>query len=352
VPFGADGEALSFSYEIEWTGVGDDFTVQGAPAVCSDTGFTGTGSAFWLRLDDARPGFALDLLACGFDTDLSVFRGDCGDLTLVACNGDGDDGNCDEYYYSYITSLVLVPGNPYWVVVGGYEGETGPAGVTATYSTMPPPLPPTPPSPPPAPPEPPGPPEAPSLPPAYITVVGPCVLSNGGLCVRSSGFPSANYGNLEECILTNVPPLPLRVLAFQVEDSIDCEYDAYIVNGQGCCGTDGPEGVVPQDGVIRWTSDDSIPSAGFEVCWGGHPPSPPLMPPGPPEPPLPPLPPSPPPLPPAPPRAPLVELEGECVLTNGGQCVASSGYPTGTDYAGNERCLVRNVPAVPLQVLA
>jgi len=152
-----------------------------------------------------------------------------------------------------------------------------------------------------------------------VDVTGPCRLTPNGGCVVSPYWPS-RYGDSESCNITGVPLFQLEVRAFDVEPSRACGNDYVAVNSERFCGRDGPAGVVPSDGVIRWVSDGAENAAGFEICWPPPPPPPPPsplpLPPsappppaGPPEPPLPPLPPlapPPPPLPPPPP--PLLNL--------------------------------------------
>jgi hypothetical protein len=73
--------------------------------------------------------------------------------------------------------------------------------------------------------------------------------SNGG-CATSPGFPTQNYGNIEMCVITIVPAVPLQILAFDVEFQSSCEFDAVPVNSELYRGTTGPPGVVPVDGQI------------------------------------------------------------------------------------------------------
>jgi hypothetical protein len=49
---------------------------------------------------------------------------------------------------------------------------------------------------------------------AQVTVTGECVLTNGGSCVASLGYPSTNYGNNETCLVENVPEVPLIINYF------------------------------------------------------------------------------------------------------------------------------------------
>ena len=56
----------------------------------------------------------------------------------------------------------------------------------------------------------------------------------------------------------------LEVVAFDVEPDSLCDYDYLTVNGVKYCGTSGPQGVVPEDGVIEWKSDGTFPGVGSE----------------------------------------------------------------------------------------
>jgi hypothetical protein len=91
----------------------------------------------------------LELTSCGFDTDLSVLSGaSCSELSMIACNGDGAVEGCDiDSLPSRISGLEVAAGTNYYVIVGGYEGATGAANVTASYTFAPPPTPPPPPPP-------------------------------------------------------------------------------------------------------------------------------------------------------------------------------------------------------------
>eukprot|EP00966_Prymnesium_polylepis_P187142 4337957-Prymnesium_polylepis.1 len=129
-----------------------------------------------------------------------------------------------------------------------------------------------------------------------VAVTGPCVLSGG--CIQSSGYPSSNYGTSESCTVTQLPAVPLHVVAFDVEE-YGCSFDFMTINGDVYCGTTGPDGVVPLDGRMAWTSDDLYAFSGWKVCFvapprpPAFPPLPPLLPPQPPSPPSPPSPPPP-----------------------------------------------------------
>ena len=99
-----------------------------------------------------------------------------------------------------------------------------------------------------------------------LSITEPCSLTDGGSCATSSNYPG-DYGSDEECTIKGVPPAGLEVVAFDVEpDDTDggCSHDYLTVNGVKYCGTSGPQGVVPEDGVIEWKSDGTFPGVGSE----------------------------------------------------------------------------------------
>ena len=69
-----------------------------------------------------------------------------------------------------------------------------------------------------------GAPPPPASPPPLSTT-GPCTVDSGGACVRSSGFPTHNYGNSESCVVSGVWAVPLIVRAFHTESSTTCRWD-------------------------------------------------------------------------------------------------------------------------------
>lgn len=95
-------------------------------------------------------------------------------------------------------------------------------------------------------------------------------------CVASSGYPSENYGNDEVCFISDVPAVPLTVLAFDVEagpggvcmtDAILSNFDQNFEIPEVFCGSAGPSGVVLADGLIIWVSSPSGTRPGWEICW-------------------------------------------------------------------------------------
>ncbi|EOD39883.1 hypothetical protein EMIHUDRAFT_108857 [Emiliania huxleyi CCMP1516] len=195
--------------------------------LCSGSFFTGVGSAYWLRLEDVRPGVALSLTACGFDTDLSVFQGSCGTLKMVACDGDSG-GTCGRgpqsqgfQFGSAIDGFVPRAGTQYYIAVGGYHGKAGAATVTG-----------------------------------LVQITGPCMLTSDGACATSPHYPN-NYGPNEACTITNVPPTPLVVAAFDVQNHFDYD-DSYDPNSIDPSWEGNPAGCGTYDFL--------------EVCWVTAPP--------------------------------------------------------------------------------
>ena len=82
-------------------------------------------------------------------------------------------------------------------------------------------------------------------------------------------------GKDEECTITNMPRgYPLVVLAFDVYPGYStstCTYHYLTVNSVQYCGTgEGPNGVIPDDGEMRWTASDSqfaSTRSGWEICF-------------------------------------------------------------------------------------
>jgi hypothetical protein len=104
--------------------------------------------------------------------------------------------------------------------------------------------------------------------PLAVEVQGPCLLTDGGTCATSPGYPTQNYKDREFCIISNVPAVPLQVVAFDVEfGGSTCPLDALTVNQEHFCGSDGPSGEVPADGQIHWSTDPVITASGWKICW-------------------------------------------------------------------------------------
>jgi hypothetical protein len=99
-------------------------------------------------------------------------------------------------------------------------------------------------------------------------------MTNGGNCATSPGYPDF-YGDNEQCTISNVPLVPLRVVSFDVERGRSCGFDALILGSRKYCGGVGPDNEVAVGGTIVWVSDMSETRPGWEICW--PPASPPPM---------------------------------------------------------------------------
>jgi hypothetical protein len=58
----------------------------------------------------------------------------------------------------------------------------------------------------------------PSTPPP-VTIQGKYQFSNGGICATILGYPAVIYNNDDACTISNVPQVPLQVIAFDTEVS-------------------------------------------------------------------------------------------------------------------------------------
>jgi len=105
---------------------------------------------------------------------------------------------------------------------------------------------------------------APTMPPAWNVTKGACAVD--GNCVTSPNFPS-NYSVNQGCsISVQENGKAISVGSFQTERN----YDKLFVNGEAFSGSNGPAGKVPTTGLpITWTSDHSVPSAGWKICLEG-----------------------------------------------------------------------------------
>ena len=103
---------------------------------------------------------------------------------------------------------------------------------------------------------------------ASCVVMGVCVVCvcAGSISVTYNG--TSNYENLKACTITNPPAVPISVETFAVEDAVKgtC-YDFLTVNNVSYCGTEGPEGIVPDGSPIKWISDGGETEAGWKLCF-------------------------------------------------------------------------------------
>ena len=74
------------------------------------------------------------------------------------------------------------------------------------------------------------------------------------------------YSNNQHCVIKQNVPFKLDVRSFDVESHGLCSFDSLTVNGVKYCGTEGPQGVTPDDGLLVWQTDHSVTRAGFTIC--------------------------------------------------------------------------------------
>ncbi len=84
----------------------------------------------WFTFNGDGNSYFIETLDCGVDnyipfgdTQMAVFTGDCDDLTQVACNEDGPQATGDHYPAGL--ELLTVEGTTYYVMIDGYEGDSG-----------------------------------------------------------------------------------------------------------------------------------------------------------------------------------------------------------------------------------
>ena len=91
-------------------------------------------------------------------------------------------------------------------------------------------------------------------------------------CVQSISVTKkgeSKYENLKACTITNPSAVPISVETFAVEGAYKGRcYDFLTVNGARYCGTEGPEGIVPDgSSIIEWLSDKGDTEAGWKLCF-------------------------------------------------------------------------------------
>ncbi|HBR54298.1 MAG TPA: hypothetical protein DEA82_08960, partial [Flavobacteriaceae bacterium] len=113
-------------------------TIDTAAGSCAGQDITAAG--VWYTYTESIPGFIQDinLSTCDdadYDTKISVYSGDCGTLTCVAAN---DDGNgCSGFTSSVDFQSDGV--STYYILVHGFGTATGNFNLTMTCSPVPPP---------------------------------------------------------------------------------------------------------------------------------------------------------------------------------------------------------------------
>jgi len=91
-------------------------------------------------------------------------------------------------------------------------------------------------------------------------VTGPCSVL--GDCVQSGNYPE-DYGDSERCVIKMPQPSVISFTTFSTEAS----YDVLTVNGVGYSGTSSADTAVVAWGNITWSSDSSVSSGGWELCF-------------------------------------------------------------------------------------
>jgi len=108
---------------------------------CESTFLGEMYSDIWLDFTAPSTGtatFSLCTEEVEFDTDLVIYSGSCGQLSQVACNGDGVDelGQACPFFTSRISDFPVTQGDNFLIRVGGFDsfdqGESGPGTITIT----------------------------------------------------------------------------------------------------------------------------------------------------------------------------------------------------------------------------
>jgi hypothetical protein len=92
---------------------------------------------FWFKWTAPGTG-TLDLDTCdpdAYDSSMVVYEGSaCEELMQIACNGDGEDDDTCQDYFSMITGITVTSGEMYWVRLGGWQAATGAGTLNITYN--------------------------------------------------------------------------------------------------------------------------------------------------------------------------------------------------------------------------
>lgn len=106
----------------------------------------------------------------------------------------------------------------------------------------------------------------------FESTSGSCTVS--GDCFYSPNYPS-EYGNGDSCAIKANYDLYLNVKSYALEgDGVTCSYDFLTIGGILYCGAIGPANVfVPAGGQITFSTDGSVVSTGWEICYQNGAPS-------------------------------------------------------------------------------
>ncbi len=127
-------------YQAEWVNSGSvvtgNLSIAGNDGSASCSSSTGDRDV-WYRWSASNCSSRLTLDTCGsaVDTVLSVYSGNCGALTEIACNDDqGSQGPCPAQASSSHISTAISPGQQYWIRLAGKNGAAGPFSLSVNES--------------------------------------------------------------------------------------------------------------------------------------------------------------------------------------------------------------------------
>ncbi|MCH2137686.1 MAG: dockerin type I domain-containing protein [Phycisphaerales bacterium] len=158
-------------------------SVSGYPAPseaqCSGTYLDwGESKDVWFKWESFGFGIiTLDTCQAGsYDTSLAVYQGDdCGQLTQIACNGDGSGMDGCQAYYSFIDDIQVTYGETYWFRLGGWNAASGSGTLHVAFE------------------------DTGNLPGACCTSDTECIETVGNACAVVGGvfFPGAECGQID-----------------------------------------------------------------------------------------------------------------------------------------------------------
>ncbi len=80
----------------------------------------------------------LDMDTCdssSYDTSMVIYEGaSCQNLSQIACNGDGENDDACQDYYSAVLGIEVTSAQTYWIRLGGWKAATGAGTLNLTYT--------------------------------------------------------------------------------------------------------------------------------------------------------------------------------------------------------------------------